>query len=137
MKKLFFIIFVLITVLCGCEKQDFSIICDSEYPIDDTENFSYIIANNSDEKMQVTLAVGISKYKDGKWVPLSFSDKYYEAHYNASMWSEYLYPKSQRLQEFRMCLADMVDTKLTPGRYRLEKEIAFNWYYAEFELKEG
>ena len=74
MKKLFFIIFVLITVLCGCEKQDFSIICDSEYPIDDTENFSYIIANNSDEKMQVTLAVGISKYKDGKWVPLSFSD---------------------------------------------------------------
>ena len=76
MKKLIFVIFLLIILLCGCEKQDFSIICEPEYPADSKENFSYIISNNSDEAIE----------------------------------------------------------ELTPGKYRLEKEIAFNWYYVEFEI---
>ena len=135
MKKVIFVIFLLIILLCGCEKQDFSIICEPEYPVDSKENFGYIISNNSDEGIEVTLAVGISQYKDGEWVQLPFSKKFNEVHYNASMWSEYLSPYSQRLQKFRMCLGDMVDAELTPGKYRLEKKIAFNWYYAEFELR--
>jgi hypothetical protein len=135
MKKVIFVIFVLIILLCGCEKQDFSIICEPEYPADSKENFSYRISNNSDEGIEVTLAVGISQYKNGEWVQLPFSKEFNEVHYNASMWSEYLSPYSQRLQEFRMCLGDMVDAELTPGKYRLEKKIAFNWYYAEFELR--
>lgn len=135
MKKVIFVIFVLIILLCGCEKQDFSIICEPEYPIDSKENFSYIIFNNSDEGIEVTLAVNISQYKNGEWVQLPFSKKFNEVHYNSSMWSEYLSPYSQRLQEFRMCLGDIVDAELTPGKYRLEKKIAFNWYYAEFELR--
>lgn len=135
MKKVIFVIFLLIILLCGCEKQDFSIICEPEYPADSKENFSYIISNNSDEGIEVTLAVGISQYKNGEWVRLPFSKEFNEVHYNASMWSEYLSPYSQRLQEFRMCLGDMVDAELTPGKYRLEKKIAFNWYYAEFELR--
>lgn len=76
MKKIDFCHFFLIILLCGCEKQDFSIICESEYPVDGKENFSYIISNNSDEAIE----------------------------------------------------------ELTPGKYRLEKEIAFNWYYVEFEI---
>ena len=135
MKKVIFVIFLLIILLCGCEKQDFSIICEPEYPADSKENFSYIISNNSDEGIEVTLAVGISQYKDDEWIPLPFSQEFNEVHYNASMWSEYLSPYSQRLQKFRMCLGDMVDAELTPGKYRLEKKIAFNWYYAEFELR--
>ncbi|MBQ2899077.1 MAG: hypothetical protein IJE28_04990 [Oscillospiraceae bacterium] len=134
MKKVVVLVFALL-MLCGCGKQDFSIICEPEYSVDNTENFNYIIKNNSDEGMEVTLAVNISQYKDGEWVRLPFSEKYNEVHYNSSMWSEYLSPYSQRLQEFRMCLGDMVDAELTPGKYRLEKEIAFNWYYAEFELR--
>ena len=74
-EKLIFVIFLII-LLCGCEKKDFSIICESEYPVDGKENFSYIISNNSDEAIE----------------------------------------------------------ELTPGKYRLEKEIAFNWYYVEFEI---
>lgn len=135
MKKVIFVIFVLIILLCGCEKQDFSIICEPEYPVDSKENFSYIISNNSDEGIEITLAVNISQYKNGEWVQLPFSKKFNEVHYNSSMWSEYLSPYSQRLQEFRMCLGDIVDAELTPGKYRLEKKIAFNWYYAEFELR--
>ena len=135
MKKVIFVIFVLIILLCGCEKQDFSIICEPEYPVDSKENFSYIIFNNSDEGIEITLAVNISQYKNGEWVQLPFSKKFNEVHYNSSMWSEYLSPYSQRLQEFRMCLGDIVDAELTPGKYRLEKKIAFNWYYAEFELR--
>lgn len=135
MKKVIFVIFLLIILLCGCEKQDFSIIYEPEYPADSKENFSYIISNNSDEGIEVTLAVGISQYKNGEWVQLPFSKEFNEVHYNASMWSEYLSPYSQRLQEFRMCLGDMVDAELTPGKYRIEKKIAFNWYYAEFELR--
>lgn len=135
MKKVIFVIFLLIILLCGCEKQDFSIICEPEYLADSKENFSYIISNNSDEGIEVTLAVGISQYKNGEWVQLPFSKEFNEVHYNASMWSEYLSPYSQRLQEFCMCLGDMVDAELTPGKYRLEKKIAFNWYYAEFELR--
>ena len=135
MKKVIFVIFVLIILLCGCEKQDFSIICEPEYPVDSKENFGYIISNNSDEGIEVTLAVNISQYKNGEWVQLPFSKKFNEVHYNSSMWSEYLSPYSQRLQEFRMCLGDIVDAELTPGKYRLEKKIAFNWYYAEFELR--
>ena len=133
-KKLFCLFLFFIIVFCGCEKQDFSIICEPEYPIESSENFSYIISNNSDEGTEVTLAVGISQYTDGEWVQLPFSQEFYELHYNASMWSEYLGPDSQRLQEFRLCLADMVDADLTPGKYRIEKKIAFDWYYAEFEL---
>ena len=135
MKKVIFVIFLLIILLCGCEKQDFSIICEPEYPVDSKENFSYIIFNNSDEGIEITLAVNISQYKNGEWVQLPFSKKFNEVHYNSSMWSEYLSPYSQRLQEFRMCLGDIVDAELTPGKYRLEKKIAFNWYYAEFELR--
>ena len=135
MKKVIFVIFVLIILLCGCEKQDFSIICEPEYPVDSKENFGYIISNNSDEGIEVTLAVNISQYKNGEWVQLPFSKKFNEVHYKSSMWSEYLSPYSQRLQEFRMCLGDIVDAELTPGKYRLEKKIAFNWYYAEFELR--
>lgn len=133
-EKIDFCHFFLIILLCGCEKKDFSIICESEYPVDGKENFSYIISNNFDEAIEVTLAVGISQYKDAEWIPLPFSQGFYEVHYNASMWSEYLGPDSQRLQEFRLCLADMVDADLTPGKYRIEKKIAFDWYYAEFEL---
>ena len=62
-KKLFCLFLFFIIVFCGCEKQDFSIICESEYPVDGKENFSYIISNNSDEAIEVTLAVGISQYK--------------------------------------------------------------------------
>lgn len=133
LKKIFVLILALF-MLYGCGKPDFSIICEEEYSVGSTENFSYIIENNSDEGIEITLAMNISQYKDGEWVRLPFSGKYNEVHYNSSMWSEYLSPYSRRLQEFRMPLADMVDAKLTPGKYRLEKEIAFNWYYAEFEL---
>ena len=133
-KKLFCLFLFFIITFCGCEKQDFSIICEPDYPIENEENFSYIISNNSDEGIEVTLAVGISQYIDGEWVQIPFSQEFYELHYNASMWSEYLGPNSQRLQEFRLCLADMVDADLTPGKYRIEKKIAFDWYYAEFEL---
>ena len=73
----------MIILLCGCEKKDFSIICESEYPVDGKENFSYIISNNFDEAIEVTLAVGISQYKDAEWIPLPFSQGFYEVHYNA------------------------------------------------------
>ena len=83
MKKLFCLFLFFIIVFCGCEKQDFSIICEPKHPIESEENFSYIISNNSDEAIEVTLAVGISQYKDGEWIPLPFSQWFYEVHYNA------------------------------------------------------
>lgn len=113
---------------------DISISCDEEYSINDERNFSYFIINNSEEDIEVTLSVGISQYKGGKWVRLPFSDKYYDIHYNAAIWSENLSAKSQRAQEFGLSLADMVDMELTPGKYRLEKQIGFSWYFAEFEV---
>ncbi len=111
-----------------------SIICSAKYSIDSDSNFSYTVINNSKEDINVSLSVIISKYQDGRWARLPLSEKYYDAHYSASLWSENLPAGSQRTQKFCLSLADMVGIKLTPGKYRLEKQIAFNWYFAEFEI---
>ncbi|MBQ7874753.1 MAG: hypothetical protein IJ306_06295 [Oscillospiraceae bacterium] len=110
------------------------IACDAEYSADNEGRFNYTLTNGSEEDIQVTLAVIISQYKDGKWVRLPLSEKYYDVHYNASLLSENLPAGSQLKQEFSLSLADMVGMELMPGKYRLEKQIAFNWYFAEFEI---
>ena len=112
----------------------FAITCKEEYSVTDKNKFGYTVINNSKEDAQITLSVIISQYKDGKWVRLPYSEEYYNIHGNAAAWSENLSSGSEQNQKFGMCLADMIDAELTPGRYRLEKEIAFDWYFAEFEL---
>ena len=112
----------------------FAITCKKEYSVTDKNNFGYMVINNSKEDTQITLSVIISQYKDRKWVRLPYSEEYYNIHGNAAVWSENLSSGSEQNQKFGMCLADMIGTELTPGRYRLEKEIAFDWYFAEFEL---
>lgn len=104
------------------------------YSIDNDEEFSYMIINNSQNTINVTLAVIVSQYQDGQWVRLPFTDKYKEVHHNATLWAESCQANSQLEQVFRLSLVDMIDKKLTPGKYRLEKEMFFDWYFAEFEL---
>lgn len=115
-------------------KTGIFITCDTAYSINDDENFSYKIINNSKEDIQVTLSVTISRYKDGTWVRLPYSKEYNDIYHEASIWSENLSAGNERTQIFSLSLADMVGTELTPGKYRLEKQIAFNWYFAEFEV---
>lgn len=111
-----------------------SIACDAEYPAGSGDNFSYTVINNSKEDINVTLSVIISKYQDGKWVRLPLSEKYYNSHDSASLWSENLPSGNRRTQEFSLSLAEMVGIEITPGKYRLEKQIGFSWYFTEFEI---
>lgn len=106
----------------------------SQYTRGDDEAFSYMIKNNSEAGFDTTLAIIIAQYQEDKWVRLPLTKKYYELHHNASLWSESCMENSQKKQEFLLSLADMVDNNLPVGNYRLEKQIGFDWYFAEFEV---
>ncbi|MEG0900000.1 MAG: hypothetical protein RSF40_09870 [Oscillospiraceae bacterium] len=105
-----------------------------KYTIDNDAEFSYMITNHSQTTINVTLAVAISQYRNGQWVKLPFTDVYNELYYNATLSTNSCNANSQLKQSFKLSLVDMIDTELTPGRYRLEKEILFDWYFTEFEL---
>ena len=97
-------------------------------------SWAITVINNSDGPLQITLHVEIAQYKDGKWNRLPFTEKYWERHPTAAMWSEGCKAGSSMEQKFLLSLLDMIDSKLSPGKYRLEKEIMFDWYFAEFEV---
>ncbi len=101
---------------------------------DNEEPFWYFVHNDTEETIQVTLDVHIAHYESGKWVRLSPSQEYLEAHYNASLWSENCSPHTEWKGQFRLSLFDMIDTELAPGQYRLEKQILSEWYFFEFEV---
>lgn len=105
-----------------------------KYTIDNDAEFSYMITNHSQTTINVTLAVAISQYRNGQWVKLPFTNVYNELYYNATLSTNSCNANSQLKQSFKLSLVDMIDTELTPGRYRLEKEILFDWYFTEFEL---
>ena len=97
---------------------------------------SYTVVNNTDQPVTVVMSVLIAKYRDGKWHRLPKSKKYDETYFYASMVSEKCPAGGTKTQEFSLSLPDMAGEKLTPEKYRLEKELSFDWYFAEFEVIE-
>lgn len=98
------------------------------------ENFSYFVQNDTEETIQVSLYVHVARYENGEWVRLSPSEKYLEIYYNASLWSENCAPHTKWKGLFQLSLPEMVDAEFVPGKYRLEKQMLFEWYFFEFEV---
>jgi len=112
-----------------------SLLADKEqYSVKDDQPFTYTIINNSNEPLAVTLDIYIARYENGKWHRLPDSERYGEIYYHANMWSEKCPSGGTKKQEFSLSLPEMVGEKLSPGKYRLEKELFRDWYFAEFEV---
>ena len=99
----------------------------------DRDKFSYLVINNSDSAINIPLYVAISQYQEDRWIRLPFTQQYDEMHYNASYLSQNCQPNNYVNQQFRLSLFDMIADELPAGKYRLEKEILFDWYFAESE----
>ncbi len=108
-----------------------------QYSAKDKDLFYYTIVNNSEQKLPVTLDVNIARYKNGAWERLPKSKKYTEMYYWANMYSESVAVGNTKKQEFTLTLSGMVGKKLTPGKYRLEKNIKGDWFFYEFEVVKG
>ncbi len=108
-----------------------------QYSTKDKEPFSYTITNKRQDHLSVTLGVHIARYKDGKWERLPDSRKYKEMYYWANMYSVSLNAGSTREQKFDLPLSCMVGKRLSPGKYRLEKKMLWEWYFYEFEVVKG
>lgn len=104
------------------------------YHADSSEAFRYFVRNDTAETVEIALAVHVARREDGKWTRLSPSEDYLEAHGSASLWSENCEPHTEWEGQFQLSLAGMLDEALVPGKYRLEKQILFDWYFYEFEV---
>lgn len=82
--------------------------------------------------MPIQLDIKIARYEDGQWVRLPYSKQYERV--NAHMLSITLPPYTQHEQVFPLSLNEMVKGRLKSGKYRLEKQINRDWYFAEFEV---
>ncbi len=105
-----------------------------EFAIDSEEYFSYTLINNSENDLGVSLSLIISKYEDGEWVRLPIIQQYDGINYPSAIPQLLLPAGGKAEQEFWLSLADIVDAELTPGKYRMEKEIFHDWYFVEFVL---
>ncbi|MBS4784634.1 MAG: hypothetical protein KH009_00810 [Clostridiales bacterium] len=98
--------------------------------------FRYTVFNHSQEILNITSDFQISRYEHDKWTRLQFSDRFWEKYYHSNTWSDPCDIDSSLERYFDMGLSQIVTENLLPGKYRIEKEIMFDWYFFEFEVTE-
>ncbi len=104
------------------------------YSAESDEDFYFTVKNNSENDFGVTFGLIISRYENGEWVRLPVIGRYDDREFSELTSSEVIFANTEHEQKIYQSLAEIVDAELTPGKYRLEKELYWDWYFAEFDI---